>query len=257
MHGKPCFVGCAGWSLPRAVQDRFDGEGTHLQRYASRFRASEINSSFYRPHAPGVWRRWADSVPPGFLFSVKLPKTITHEQRLVQCAPLLAGFMRQARLLGDHLGCLLVQMPPSLAFDAAAVHAFMLELRAEWEGWVAAEPRHISWFTPEADELLMRHRIARVLADPVRHEAGAMPGGWPGIVYLRLHGSPRMYYSAYEATLLDALARRIRMEQEAKRPVWCIFDNTAAGAAADNALTLQAALDHWALPLRSARRTEP
>lgn len=242
MQTDGCFIGCAGWSLPRSVQDCFGGEGSHLQRYATRFPASEINSSFHRPHAPGVWRRWADSVPAGFLFSVKLPKTITHEQRLAQCAPLLAEFMDQARLLADHLGCLLVQLPPSLEFDASIAHEFFLALRGLWVGWVAAEPRHVSWFTAEADELLVRHRVARVLADPVRHAAGAAPGGWPGLVYVRLHGSPRMYYSSYEPPLLQALADRIRLERDADRPVWCIFDNTAAGAATDNALALQEAL---------------
>lgn len=235
-------VGCAGWSLPRERQAEFGAGASHLQRYATRLDATEINSSFHRRHAPWVWRRWADAVPADFRFSVKLPKEITHERRLVECAQPLAAFLSDARLLGPKLGCLLVQLPPSLAFDPNVAPAFLGELRARHEGDVALEPRHASWFAPKADALLVAHRIARVLADPVRHEAGGWPGGWPELVYLRLHGSPRVYYSSYEPALLQALARRIAQEAEAGRTVWCIFDNTASGAAAGNALDLLQAL---------------
>lgn len=175
-------------------------------------------------------------------FSVKLPRQITHERRLVDCAQPLSAFLADARLLGPQLGCVLVQLPPSLAFDPNAAGAFLGQLRARHEGDVALEPRHASWFAPQADALLVAHRIARVLADPVRHEAGRRPGGWHGLVYLRLHGSPRVYDSAYEAALLQALAQRMTQEANAGRRVWCIFDNAASGAAAGNALDLLHAL---------------
>jgi len=104
------------------------------------------------------------------------------------------------------------------------------------------EPRHASWFTPEVDGWLAERRIARVLADPVRHAAGTWPGGWPALVYLRLHGSPRPYYSSYEPEVIAALAARIRTAAEEGREVWCIFDNTAGQAAAGNALDLRGLL---------------
>jgi uncharacterized protein YecE (DUF72 family) len=234
-------VGCAGWSLPRELQDRFAAGASHLQRYASRLNATEINSSFHRSHKDWVWRRWAESVPDDFRFSVKLPKAITHERRLAGCDSLLAAFMADASLLGDKLGCLLVQLPPSLAFDAAVTDGFLRGLREGFARDVALEPRHASWFGPEADALLAGHRIARVLADPVRHDGGRVPGGWQEFVYVRLHGSPRVYYSAYEPAWLATLARRIRQAVADGQRAWCIFDNTASGAAAGDALTL---LDH-------------
>jgi uncharacterized protein YecE (DUF72 family) len=181
-------------------------------------------------------------VPEDFRFSVKLPRTITHTGKLVDGEPLLDEFMAQAGGLGPRLGCLLVQLPPSLAFDAAVAATFFQALRQRWQGAVSAEPRHASWFGSEADGLLSAHRVARVLADPVRHPDAARPGGWPGLVYLRLHGSPRMYYSAYEPQLIGALASRIALALRDTSPVWCIFDNTAGGAAADNALRLLEAL---------------
>ena len=235
-------VGCAGWSLARDVQPAFGAGASLLQRYATRLPVVEINSSFYRPHQPATYMRWAASTPPHFRFSVKLPKTITHVQRLVECDGLLDAFLEQARGLQERLGCLLVQLPPSLAFDAVAAAAFFQALRHRYQGAVAAEPRHASWFTPEADALLCAHRVARVLADPVLHGAGRWPGGWPQLVYLRLHGTPRVYWSAYDETLIAAVARRIRLATAQGTEVWCIFDNTASGAATHNALALQRAL---------------
>ncbi len=234
------YVGCAGWSLPRAAQTRFPAAGSHLARYAARFPAVEINSSFYRPHRPATYARWAAAVPPGFRFSVKLPRAITHERRLGEPDALLDAFLAEAGALGPTLGCLLVQLPPSLAFDAPVAGAFWAALRARHDGPVAAEPRHASWFTPEADELLGAWRVGRVAADPARVPAAAEPGGWAGTVYYRLHGSPRTYYSAYDAATLDALAPRLRARTAAPgtAPPWCVFDNTALGAATANALDL-------------------
>jgi uncharacterized protein YecE (DUF72 family) len=93
------------------------------------------------------------------------------------------------------------------------------------------------------DAFLAERRIARVLADPARHPGGERPGGWQGLAYLRLHGSPRTYYSSYDDDILRALAARIAESLRQEQPVWCIFDNTASGAATHNALTLQRLLE--------------
>ncbi len=233
-------VGCAGWSLPRDSWPHFPdaASGTHLQRYAQRLGAVEINSSFYRPHQSATYARWAATVPAAFRFAVKLPKTITHGQRLRHCEPLLESFLAQVAGLGEKLGCLLVQLPPSLAFDNNAGTAFLKSLRQRHAAAIALEPRHASWFVPEADTVLKELQIARVLADPVLHEAGTSPGGWSGLVYVRLHGSPRMYYSAYDSATLRALADRLGLAVKSGAEAWCIFDNTAAGAAIGNALEL-------------------
>jgi uncharacterized protein YecE (DUF72 family) len=236
-------IGCAGWSLPRAQQEQFGPGESHLARYATRLGATEINSSFHRPHQRSLYEKWAAAVPADFRFCAKLPKTITHEQRLADCEELLRAFLLQAGGLGDKLACLLVQLPPSLAFEPGVAQRFLGTLRDQFPGAVALEPRHASWFTDEADVLLREHRVARVLADPVRHAPGRLPGGWPGQVYLRLHGSPRVYYSSYEAPLLQALAQRMRRAEAEGADVWCIFDNTASGAAVGDALTLQRLLE--------------
>ena len=202
-------VGCAGWSLPKEHGDRFPAEGTHLERYAARFPAVEINSSFYRPHRPTTYARWAASVPADFRFSVKVPKVATHERRLVDADDVLDSFLAEATQLGDKLGPLLVQLPPSLSFSADVAERFFAALRDRFDGDVALEPRHASWFEPAAERLVTRYRVARVAADPAVVPAAAEPGGWDGLVYYRLHGSPKVYYSAYPDEYLEALAKTL------------------------------------------------
>ena len=234
---EPAFrIGTAGWAIPARTAGFFPGEGSSLERYASRFDCAEINSSFHRPHRLATWQRWAASVPDGFLFSAKLPREITHKRRLADCSAPLAGSLAEMAGLGDRLEILLVQLPPSLAFDPDVAAAFFADLRRRWDRHIACEPRHPSWFDGEADALLADLCVARVAADPARVPAAAEPGGWRGLVYYRLHGSPVPYRSSYDDGRLETYAERIAAQAG---PSWCIFDNTASSAATGDALKLQ------------------
>lgn len=233
------FIGTAGWSLPRETRAHFGAGGSVLESYATRFDAVEVNTSFYRPHRRSTWERWAASTSPGFRFAAKLPKAITHERRLVDGGEPLAGFLEQVGGLGRKLAVLIAQLPPSLIFDPAVARGFLTEVRAQTPVALACEPRHPSWFAPAADALLAEHRAARVAADPALVPAAAEPGGWTGLSYRRLHGSPEMYRTPYEAARLDDYASAIRAEQAAGRESWCMFDNTMTGAATGDALGLR------------------
>jgi uncharacterized protein YecE (DUF72 family) len=235
-------IGTAGWSIPSAVADQFPQGGSHLARYAQRLTAVEINSSFYRPHQAKTYARWADTVPDGFRFSVKLPKTITHERRLVGADDLRDRFLGEIAGLGPKLGPILVQLPPSLAFDPSVAGAFFGSLRQRFDGQMACEPRHASWFTDAADCMLAGYRVARVAADPAANARAAAPAGWSGLIYRRLHGAPRIYYSDYPLAYLEGLATDLS-PRGASADHWCIFDNTALGHATGNALYLQG-FDH-------------
>lgn len=231
------IVGTAGWSIPPAIADRFLHGSSHLERYAARFPVVEINSSFYRPHRHTTYVRWAATVPNDFRFSIKLPKTITHERRLRDCTSLLERFAEEIGGLGHKRGPVLVQLPPSLAYSADVAEPFFEDLR-HFVDVVVLEPRHVSWFEPDVDKMLDGRRIARIAADPAKVPAGSDPGGWKGIGYFRLHGSPDIYASPYEQQAIDDHAARVEALMKNGTEVWTIYDNTMHGAATENALQL-------------------
>lgn len=162
---------------------------------------------------------------------------MTHDQRLAACEPLVERFAGEVVGLGPKLGALLVQLPPSFAFTGAAEPFFDL-LRRRVDVAVVFEPRHASWFTAEADALLERLQIARVAADPPPVEGADRPGGWPGLAYFRLHGSPRIYRSPYGEARCGEIAAQLMALAAAGTPAWCIFDNTTSYAATGDALCL-------------------
>lgn len=237
----PIRIGTAGWSIPRINADQFSGDGSHLHRYARRMNTAEINTSFYRPHKVATYARWAESTPETFRFSVKAPRLLTHDQRLGAPEAGLDRFAAEVAGLGHRLGVVLVQLPPNLTFEPRVAAAFFEAMRQRLPTPVACEPRHASWFSDEADALLVEHRIARVAADPARIDRADQLGGWRGLAYVRLHGSPRIYYSAYDPVFLAEQAARLGGLAKLG-PVWCILDNTAGSAALGDALAIQAAL---------------
>ncbi|WP_348647132.1 DUF72 domain-containing protein [Mesorhizobium sp. NZP2077] len=216
--------------------------GSHLERYSRHFPIVEIDTSFYKPHRRETYERWAGSVPERFRFAVKTPKAMTHENRLVDCETLADAFLQQVDGLDEKLSVLLVQLPPSLAFEPDVADGFF-----EMLGWrslarLACEPRHPSWFEAEAEALLASRRIARVAADPAPVPAAAVPGGWAGLAYFRWHGMPRVYYSDYDTEALDRISRQVQAASASGAEVWGIFDNTAAGHALGNALRVDAVI---------------
>ena len=244
------FPGTAGWIVAKQHLPLFSSwfEGakiSHLERYASRLRCVEINSSFYRPHRRATWERWAAVTPDDFRFAVKAPKAITHTAELVNTGGALLEFFDAVRALGEKLGPVLFQLPPKLVFDEGVAHEFLTTLRELHSGGVVLEPRNASWFSGPADLLLRSFQIARVAADPPKgSELAAQPGGWLGLRYWRLHGAPRTYYSEYDEHWLRTFAEGLRLleDEVGEKETWVIFDNTGAGHATANAVWLDDAL---------------
>ncbi|RYD14428.1 MAG: DUF72 domain-containing protein [Lysobacteraceae bacterium] len=248
-------IGCAGWSIPAQHGHLFHDGPSHLARYATRFDVVEINSTFHRPHRQPTFERWAASVPAGFLFSVKLPRTVTHDARLHGTAGALDAFFESVAGLGTTFGGVLAQLPPSLVFDARVADRFFAMLRRRCDARIACEPRHSSWFEPRVARLWERYAITRVAADPASladaaRTAGSARAGW---TYRRWHGSPRMYYSRYADEALRALARELARDGRPRTPAWCILDNTAHGHAIADAARLQA----FVAPATAGRLHEP
>ena len=241
-------IGTASWNIPKQSSDLFSIGGSHLERYASRFPAVEINTSFYRLHKPTTYQRWSRTVPESFRFAVKAPRQLTHQQRL-RTTEGLNPFLEGVTQLGEKLGTILIQLPPSLRFQPALVSNFFDTVRGRFPGSLVCEPRHASWFTREAEGLLASFEVARAAADPAVVPLAAQPGGWTGLVYYRLHGSPQIYYSSYSPSYLDALAAELQTWVRSGAKTWCIFDNTAEGAATLNGLQLLERLDSRSDPV--------
>lgn len=233
-------VGLAGWNNPPAKRGERDPGQTHLSYYAAHFSCVEINSSFYRPHQSATYTRWRDETPEPFRFSVKMPRSITHESGLKRCAAEVAGFYEDVVHLQPKLAAILVQLPPSLEYSGRTVRAFFNIVPSLRGTRVVCEPRHSTWFTSAAQNTLREMSVSRAAADPVRSPGADTPGGTPRFAYFRWHGSPRPYYSKYSQGQLRVFAEAA-MRTKAKE-TWCIFDNTAQYAAWGNSLQFLALL---------------
>lgn len=232
----------AGWSNPPNKRAARDPDQTHLSYYAAHFSCVEINSSFYRPHRSTTYARWRDETPATFRFSVKMPRSVTHESRLRHCAAEVSRFYEQIVGLQPKLAAVLVQLPPSFEFNGRTVRTFFNSVRHLPGTKLVCEPRHPSWFTSAAENALHEAGVSRVAADPACCPGAEAPGAGRRFAYFRWHGAPRMYYSKYSEAQLALFAAIVRKGRATE--TWCVFDNTARHASWDNALQLLTALHH-------------
>jgi uncharacterized protein YecE (DUF72 family) len=182
--------------------------------------------------AAAAFRGWRDAVPDGFVFAVKASRYLTHIKRLIDPRPSVEYLMERAGELGDRLGPILLQLPPSMEIDLErldrTLEAFGTEAR------VAVEPRHTSWFVPELCEVLRRHGAAFVLAD----RKGPITPLWStsGWFYLRMHqglAKPRPCYG--EAALQSWVDRLRELAGDAVRDGYVFFNNDHRACAVRNA----------------------
>lgn len=228
-------IGTSGWSYghwrgrfyPRELPAR-----QWLAYYQRRFSTVELNASFYRRIRPSTWARWRQQSPPGFLWAVKAHREITHQTRLQRRTP-LRRFLQSVAALGDRLGAILFQLPPSLSFDARVVKRFL--------GWLppglryAVEPRHRSWFAKQPLALLRRQGVALCMADCGRRFPSARVVT-ADFVYIRFHGREQLYRSRYTPAQLAVWARSL---VRWKKPAFVYFNNDFQGHAIANARTLR------------------
>ncbi|MFB2567373.1 DUF72 domain-containing protein [Rhizobium sp. IMFF44] len=225
------IIATAAWSIPKKVAGRFAQEGSGLSRYASVFDGVEINSTFYRHHKTSTFARWAEAVPENFRLAVKIPKEITHTRAMKGIAQPFHTFLDEIAPLGEKRGPLLCQLPPSLAFDADEFETTFKAMRNADEGPIVLEVRHKSWASAEALDLIKSFAIDRVLADPAPVWSAEDFDTAPR--YVRLHGKPKIYYSSYTDREIGLFLKLLAPDG------WCVFDNTASGAAIENALAMQ------------------
>ena len=202
--------------------------------YARSFDTVEINSTFYHLQNASVFEHWRQQAPGGFLYSIKASRIITHNQRLEGCQDTLETFLSRASLLGETLGPVLFQLPPSFSLDLGRLESFFALLPQGFS--YAMEFRNPTWLTEEVFALLERFGVALCIHDmpplrvPLRITAK--------FVYLRFHGDVD-HAGDYPLETLAEWVERIQTWQRNGLAVFAYFNNDASGMAVRNALTVK------------------
>lgn len=233
------LVGLSGWNYDDWKHGFYAGvrRKDWLAHYASVFGAVEVNATFYREQRPETFAAWRAGAPPGFRFAVKGHKYATHMKRLLDPERTVPRHLPALEGLGDRLSALLWQLPAHCRAAPERLDRFCAVLETHFPGLPQVlEFRHTSWFTDETLAVLRAHGAAPCISDA---------GSWPlwdatgaDLAYLRLHGKPETYYSAYDTGFLRDLADRIRGWNANGLAAHVYFDNTARGNAPSDALKL-------------------
>jgi uncharacterized protein YecE (DUF72 family) len=226
-------VGCSGW-VYKHWRGLFYPEGLP-QRYAEEFDTVEINASFYRLPLATTFEGWREKAPPGFRYAVKVNRFITHMKKLLDCEEAADQFIALARPLGDKLGPLLYQLPPSLHKNLQRLDAFLARLPSDIEQVV--EFRHKSWYDEEVLALLDRHGIGFVCHDL----RGLISPRWASgrTAYVRFHGSSGRYHGRYSDEALLGWSDWLIEQARSGKSCWCYFNNDIHGHAIEDARTLK------------------
>jgi len=242
MSFRGYFVGTSGYHY-RHWRERFYPRSLParewLAYYAERFTTVELNNPFYRLPSEAAFRAWREQTPPGFRFAVKASRFITHLKRLRDAQAPVATFMQRARLLGEKLGPVLYQLPPSLQRDDQRLRDFLAVLPAGVEHVI--EFRHSSWFDESALDLLRERGVGFCVAD---HPTAPAPFAiTASFAYLRFHGSQGAYQGSYGDEDLRVWASRLRLVAPRLKAVYAYFNNDAYAAAVGDARRLRAMLE--------------
>ncbi|MCE3295754.1 MAG: hypothetical protein K0R65_1468 [Crocinitomicaceae bacterium] len=203
--------------------------------YADKLNSLELNNTFYRFPGLKSMQNWYDKVPDDFRFSVKAPKIITHLKKLNDCEELLNDFYTVCETgLRHKLSCLLFQFPPGIAYSEEFLEKVLRSLKPGFLNVV--EFRHESWWREDVCDIFRKRNI---IFCSVSHPS--LPDNLINTTktaYIRLHGTPRMFYSDYSKDYLEELARQL-IENKELEEVFVYFNNTAGNAGILNALDLQ------------------
>lgn len=229
-------IGTSGWIYAH-WQGRFYPEdlpkAKWLEYYAQEFDTVELNASFYRLPRETTFKNWFKRTPEGFLWALKASRYITHIKRLSEINGALQRFYDRSVHLGSKLGPLLFQLPPSLPYDTRLAQTFLAQLNPSFRH--AIEVRHPSWLNREFFRELQDYNTALCISDT----AGRYPY-WEettaDFVYIRLHGSRKLYASEYTPEELEMWAEKITGWG---RETFLYFDNDLEGYAVRNARRLK------------------
>ncbi len=237
----PIHVGTSGWNYSHWKDVFYPStcaRSRWLQFYAQNFTTVEVNATFYHLPKLETFETWRKTTPEGFLWAVKANRYITHMKRLSATVESLERFFSAARTLKEKLGPVLFQLPPSLAFHEDVFDEFCGNLE-KYNHPGAIEVRHKSWLSDTVLAKLERCGVAFCISET----AGRYPYAeavTADFIYIRLHGSRKLYASDYSEKELQAWAEKIRRW---KRETYIYFDNDFGGYAPKNAARLKKILD--------------
>ncbi len=242
MHSGKIHIGTSGWSYSDwkgVIYPQEIKSADWLTQYATWFDTTEINSSFYRMTRESTVLKWASKVPADFKFCPKISKYLTHNKRLNEPEEPLERFFGVFGQIKEHLGPVLVQLPPSLKFNGKVAEHFFKLLTTQYSQYdFVLEVRHATWLEQEAVDMLHHYKIGSVIS-----QSGV---GFPyseaitsHIVYVRFHGPAKLYDSAYSDEQLVEYAIKFKKWLKEGKQVWVFFNNTMRGHGFHNAITLQ------------------
>ncbi len=239
------FIGTSGWSYKNWDKKFYPPDlkaENKIAHYSKHFNATEVNASFYQNLDPETYQNWRQLVPADFSFTVKLNRYMTQMKKLKvddQTKERLDQFFEGVKNLGDKLGCILIQLPPSLKKDPEKLGNFMEVLPGEYQ--YALEFRNNSWFDKETENLLKSFNAAFVISDSPK---------WPchitttaDFIYVRFHGKEKLFISQYKEEDLESWAKTLYQFKESNKTGYCFFNNTDHGYAIGNAKKIRELLE--------------
>jgi uncharacterized protein YecE (DUF72 family) len=237
----PTLVGTSGWQYRdwrgRLYPERLP-QRRWLEHYVQHFATVELNNAFYRLPDRATFEGWQARTPPGFVMTVKASRYLSHIKRLRDPDEPVARLLDHARGLGPRLGPVLLQLPPSLQFDGALLDACLRCFPADVR--VAVEPRHRSWWTPAAADLLTARGATLCWAD--RRGRPVTPlwrtADWG---FLRMHEGAGTPPPRYGPRALNSWVERLAECWPDDADVYVYFNNDPGGAAVEDAVAFAAA----------------
>lgn len=249
------FVGTSGWTYYHwkgVFYPPHLSSSDYLKFYSQHFNTVEINYSFYHLPKASTFQNWYQQTPKGFVFSVKVPRTITHIRRLQNVEETLFQFLENAQVLKEKLGPVLFQFPPSFKVDKDNLKKFKTFLKLlsshllsttryspstdRYPLKFAFEFRHPSWIDEGIFNLLKKYNFAWVVSDSSRYpKKEAVTANF---IYIRMHGPKSLFSSKYSSKEIKELAQKIKNWSKTTEEIYVYFNNDFYGYALENAKTL-------------------
>ncbi|MBE0577704.1 MAG: DUF72 domain-containing protein [Desulfuromonadales bacterium] len=231
-------IGTSGWHYEDwkgpFYQDNLR-TGDMLASYAERFRAVEINNTFYHLPEVATLEAWRETVPEDFIFAVKASRYITHMKKLKDPEKPVGRFLERIDILGERLGPILFQLPPNWSCNPDRLENFLGRLSRQHR--CVFEFRDQSWFVDEVYQLLENAGAAFCIYDLAGRVSPKIVT--TDFVYVRLHGPDAAYQGSYSSQVLSGWAGAFSTWMQQGKELFCFFDNDQHGYAPLNAMCLQ------------------